>query len=265
MRQFAQNGSHSILFCGDDDMHLAALYLAAIIHDAGYDLDYVPSGLDFPPGLDPDAYDLLILSDYPRERFHESQLRALKQSVLNGTALLMIGGWESFSGLNLEYTGTALSDILPVELHKADDRVNYDQGIIVEPAEEAPDIFKKIDWSRPPLIGGYNAFIPKAAAKVCLTGKKLCISRQKDGPGFRICESDIPLCVIGKAGKGKVTALAFDLAPHWIGGMVDWGTERRRIDFDGNFIEVGNKYIEFVHQLLAISLREKVVSEKENE
>lgn len=256
LRRFSQNGSARILFCGDDDIHLAAIYLATLIVHGGYDLDYVPSTLSFPTELDFREYDLVILSDYPRERFNNEQLRRLNRAIRNGGALLMIGGWESFRGLAGEYLHSLLEEILPVQLLEVDDRVNYDQGIMVFPNDPAQTLNAGLDWERPPLIGGYNAFLPRKDSQVCLWGRKLNIRREEGRTNCCFGEELLPLCVRAKAGKGKATALAFDLAPHWIGGMVDWGRERRHIDFNGTFIEVGDLYVRFVLNLLKTSLRE---------
>lgn len=265
MRHFVRNGNHKILFCGDDDIHLAAMYLASVIDDSGYDLDYVPSTFDFPKKTDLRPYSLVILSDYPRERFPEGQLEKIVRYVAEGGALLMIGGWESFSGLNMEYTDTPLAFVLPVKLQSGDDRVNYDQGIVVLPAEGDHVFARNLDWSAPPLIGGYNTLLPKPGSKVLLKGKKLHISAAENDIECRAGKEELPLCISWKYAAGKVTALAFDLAPHWIGGMVDWGPERKRIDFDGEFIEAGNYYVDFVRNLLAFSLFENKASEKEKQ
>lgn len=259
MRHFVRNGNHKILFCGDDDIHLAAMYLAAVIDDSGYDLDYVPSTLDFPEKMDLRLYSLVIISDYPRERFRKGQLEKVLHYVEEGGSLLMIGGWESFSGLNLEYTDTPLTSVLPVKLYSGDDRVNYDQGIVVLPAESDHAFAQNLDWSAPPLIGGYNRLEAKPGSNLLLKGRKLHISAAGNKIECSVEKEELPLCVSGKYGAGKATALAFDLAPHWIGGMVDWGPKRKRIDFDGEFIEAGNYYVDFVRNLLAISLRENIV------
>lgn len=257
LRQFSQNGSAKILFCGDDDIHLAATYLASIIVHGAYDLDYVPSALDFPRELDFRDYDLVILSDYPRERFEEEQLHKLSRCIREGGALLMIGGWESFRGLKGEYLNSPLEELLPVRLLEVDDRINYDQGIMVFPDDRADALHQGLDWERPPLIGGYNTLIPRKGSRICLWGRKLHILCRKEQENCRFDDEKIPLCISAKAGKGKCTALAFDLAPHWIGGMVDWGRERQRIDFNGAFIEVGDLYVRFVLNLLRHALRTK--------
>ena len=35
-----------------------------------------------------------------------------------------------------------------------------------------------------------------------------------------------PVLVIGTAGHGRAAAFASDIAPHWVGGFVDWGDSR---------------------------------------
>jgi hypothetical protein len=47
-------------------------------------------------------------------------------------------------------------------------------------------------------------------------------------------------------GQGRVGALAPDVMPHWAGGILDWGDERRKLP-TGN--EVGHLYIAFLVDL----------------
>ena len=47
-------------------------------------------------------------------------------------------------------------------------------------------------------------------------------------------------------------ALATDVAPHWVGGFVDWGKERVVADVGDDFIDVGNWYARFFRQLLQV-------------
>ena len=64
-----------------------------------------------------------------------------------------------------------------------------------------------------------------------------------------------PFLVVDDAGAGRVAAFASDVAPHWIGGMVDWGAPRifqelpKRL---GNnlFVEIGCDYAKFFEQLV---------------
>lgn len=250
IRKFTQGSGKRILFCGDDDIDMAAIYLAAIIHEESYDLDYIPSPLPLPPNLVFNSYDLIILSDYPREQIKDERLDDMAAYVREGGSLLMIGGWESFTGLNIEYKNSPLEAILPVKLLDKDDRRNYDQGIAVISQLPGHAVCRGLDWSRPGIIGGYNAFEPKEDAECVLCGRKIRITVSDEGIKTAADENNIPLLVTGKAGKGRVTALAFDLAPHWVGGFVDWGTGRKHVDFADGFIEVGDMYYRFVANLL---------------
>lgn len=250
LRRFIQGSEKKILFCGDDDIDMAAIYLAAIIHAEGYDMDYIPSALSFPQNINIPAYDLIILSDYPREQIKDEQLEEIADFTKEGGSLLMIGGWESFTGLNIEYKNSPLEDILPVILSEKDDRRNYDQGIIVTPSDIYNPVCKGLDWQRPAVIGGYNDIEVKENANCILYGRKILISANKDELSTDVDETKIPLLVLGQKGKGKTAALAFDLAPHWVGGFVDWGTGRKHVDFEKGFIEVGDMYYRFVSNLL---------------
>lgn len=250
LRRFTQGSEKKILFCGDDDIDMAAIYLAAIIHAEGYDLDYIPSPLPFPQNLNISNYDLIILSDYPREQIKDPRLDEIADYTKQGGSLLMIGGWESFTGLNIEYKNSPLEDILPVKLKEKDDRRNYDQGIAVIPNDIYHPVCKGLDWQRPAVIGGYNDIEAKEDAVCILWGKKIKITSENKVIKTEVDDEEIPLLVQGKTGKGKTAALAFDLAPHWVGGFVDWGTGREHVDFETGFIEVGDMYYKFVSNLL---------------
>ncbi|MCF7832515.1 MAG: glutamine amidotransferase [Candidatus Marinimicrobia bacterium] len=250
LRRFIQGSEKNILFCGDDDIDMAAIYLAAIIHAEGYDMDYVPSALPFPQSITISAYDLIILSDYPREQINDERLKEIADFTKQGGSLLMIGGWESFTGLNIEYKNSPLEDVLPVKLNEYDDRRNYDQGIAVTPLDIHHPICKDLDWMRPAVIGGYNEFEPKDKNACILCGRKIEISAMNGILSTEVNKEEIPLLVMDQIGEGKTAALAFDLAPHWVGGFVDWGTDRKHIDFETGFIEVGNMYYKFVANLL---------------
>ncbi len=250
LRRYSQESGKRILFCGDDDVDMAAIYLAAIIHEEGYNLDYIPSPLPIPNSLDFKNYDLIILSDYPRDQIKDNRLEEICEFVRKGGSLLMIGGWESFTGLNIEYKNSPLESILPVILLEKDDRRNYDQGIAVIANEPDHSVCKDLNWERPGIIGGYNEFKVKDSAACVLCGHKIKINVCNHEISAEADEKTIPLLVFDKAGDGKVAALAFDLAPHWVGGFVDWGHERKHVDFADGFIEVGDQYYKFVANLL---------------
>ena len=61
-----------------------------------------------------------------------------------------------------------------------------------------------------------------------------------------------PLLVVGEFGCGRTAALATDVAPHWVGPLVDWGVPRVAAQApQANAVEVGGNYATFLRQLLS--------------
>ncbi len=242
-----------ILYAGDDDLDRAAQYLGSVLHDAGYSFDYIPSSERFPASVDPTAYDLIILSDYPSRQIDGRQREALARAVRSGKVLLMIGGWESFHGMAGEYAGTPIEDVLPVFLERSDDRRNLSQGCVVLP-NGSSTFSRALDWEQPPVIGGFNAMTPRPDARIVLHGRPLIIRGTTD-PVPLLAPSSVPLLVSASVGDGFAVALAFDLAPHWVGGFVDWGLPRIGIRLNDQVaIEVGHEYRAFIRCLIRYCL-----------
>ena len=57
----------------------------------------------------------------------------------------------------------------------------------------------------------------------------------------------VPLLVVGIAGAGRSVAYMSDLVPHWVGGLVDWGTSRTQLSTGA---WVGDHYVTFVLNML---------------
>jgi uncharacterized membrane protein len=158
----------------------------------------------------------------------------------------MIGGWESFHGLVGNYHRSRLADVLPVICLEEDDRVNYCQGLVPE-VSNANTITENLPWKEPFVFCGYNRVEPRAEATVVLSLRKLRIIESKPEIG----QERIPMLVVGTYGAGKTGALTTDVAPHWSGGMVDWGKERIKAQATGGVgIEVGNDYALFIKNLV---------------
>ena len=252
-RFHCERTSGRILYAGDDDLDRAAVYLSTILLSDGHGLDYVPSAEPMPDRIVPSSYGLIILSDYPAARLTPDQARAIADAVQHGSSLLMIGGWESFSGQNREYTSSPIAEVLPVHLADGDDRRNLAQGLVLIP-DPAGAFAQGFPWHRPPIVGGFNEFRPKEGARNHLSGAPLTIA----GPSpvtARIEERRYPLLVTSPRGDGFSAALAFDLAPHWVGGFVDWGNQRLTVESDGRAIEVGHLYAAFVRRLISVCMR----------
>ena len=238
------------LYFGDDDMTRAAAYLCGIMTHAGLPFERVDSTQSPSDTLLQSPYNAFILSDYPRERFLPGQLEMICHAVNNGAGLVMFGGWESYHGLLGEYHGTVLADVLPVTMLQADDRRNFSQGVLLVPMQSHP-ILDHLPWETPPLVGGLNEFTPKPNVKVLLNGLPLSIQENEGRFDFGLGTKPYPLLVVGEHGNGRTAALATDVAPHWVGGFVDWGQQRITQHLpNGGFVEIGNDYAKFFTQLL---------------
>jgi len=238
------------LYFGDDDMTRAAAYLCGIMIHADLSFERVDSTQSPSDALLQEPYNAFILSDYPRERFQPGQLETIRNAVNNGTGLVMFGGWESYYGLLGEYHDTVLADVLPVTMLRADDRRNFSQGVLLSPVQPHP-ILDHLPWETPPLVGGLNELTAKPDAKVLLNGLPLSIQKNGSQFDFGLDPQTYPMLVIGEYGKGRTAALATDVAPHWVGGLVDWGQSRiTQLLPNGGFVEIGSDYAQFFAQLL---------------
>ena len=238
------------LYFGDDDITQAAAYLCGIMTHAGLPFTRVDSTQSPTDTLLQTPCAAFVLSDYPRKQFQPGHLEIISNAVKNGTGLLMIGGWESYHGLLGEYHETILTDVLPVTMQDADDRRNYSQGVLLAPVQSHP-ILEGLPWDKPPLVAGLNEFAAKPDAKVILKGLPLSIGKNEGDMEFGFDKKTYPMLVVGEYGRGRTAALATDVAPHWVGGFVDWGKKRITQHLPhGGFVEIGADYTKFFTQLL---------------
>jgi uncharacterized membrane protein len=239
-----------ILYLGDDALASAAAYLAGILSFHDLPFDYLPGGVP----LELNAIGqrkLFVLSDYPANQMREAEQFEIVRQVEAGAGLLMIGGWESFHGFAGKWAGTPVATALPVHIARHDDRINCDQPALVRWMLPHP-ITDGLPWqTRPPAVGGFNRLTAKPNTTVLLEVERFEAHQEEQNTVFRPLDRH-PLLVVGACGKGRSAALATDLAPHWVGGMVDWGTAKRiRAQAPGaSSIEVGDCYARFVHNLI---------------
>lgn len=243
-----------VLYCGDTTLTTAAAYLGGLITRWGWELRYVKSEEPLTEAritseLDSDIF---IFSDYPADQVSLVTQQKILDRVRVGTGLVMIGGWESYHGLGGHWDGTPIGDALPVEISSADDRVNSDQPVFVDATQPAHPILNGLPWAeRPPVIGGFNRLAAKQPANVLLEAVTHRASRTPDGFELQEERRD-PLLVEGSFGDGTTLALATDVAPHWVGPLVDWGDDRIQALADGGeSVEVGSLYAQFLFQLLS--------------
>jgi uncharacterized membrane protein len=247
---------NSILYLGDTSLQGAAAYLAGVLAHAGRTFDYRPS--DVPLRADDVAapHKLYILSDYASRMIAPPLQERIVEHVSRGAGLLMLGGWETFCGLGGDWANTPLGSILPVDIATEDDRRNCDDLVLAHCENEQHPIVSGLPWrNRPPIIGGFNEVQARPMGELLLTARRF--RPNFDGGSLTLSAGDVhPLLVTGVHGHGRTAALMTDLAPHWVGPLVDWGDGRIQSQAPGSWeIEVGDLYVKFVSQLVTWTLQ----------
>jgi len=189
-------------------------YFQAAVEAAGMQFTHMPSHLaaeQFPASLEAlAAYDVVILSDigantlllhpdtWLRGKSSPNRLRVLADWVNAGGALAMCGGYYSFAGVNAaaKYYRTVIEDILPVNIHTFDDRIEAPEGATAEVIEAAHPILAGMPREWPALLG-FNETVPKADASVLAK------------------VNGYPLLATRDVGKGRTLVWTSDIGPHW--------------------------------------------------
>jgi len=239
-----------VLYCGDTALDNAACYLAGLLALARRTFRYVRSDESISPADRDDHWNLIVLSDYPASRLSDDDHKAIVNRVQQGAGLLMIGGWESFHGLGGNWNDTPIARLLPVEIASTDDRMNCDRPLIVRRCGRHP-ITEDLPWDdRPPLIGGLNRVMARPMANILLAAELWDMKRNSDELELSRQSSHV-LLAVGYSGNGRTAAFASDIAPHWVGPLVDWGLPRVTAAAPGApAIEVGAHYAKFFTKLI---------------
>lgn len=183
-----------------------------------------------------DEYDAVVLSDIGAnsiqlapdvfERFipGRDRLASLAQWTKDGGALVMIGGYLSFSGFQARaaFRNTALAEVLPVDMLPEDDRWELPEGLKAHVDQPEHKVLGNAgtEW---PLLLGYNRTVLKP-------GSELIASINND-----------PLIALAEPRNGRSAVFTSDCAPHWapkefceewtgypqiFGGIIDWVTKK---------------------------------------
>ncbi|MGF0039824.1 glutamine amidotransferase [Peptoniphilaceae bacterium SGI.131] len=181
--------------------------------NGGYEWEFMPNHVameSFPYELSElKKYDLIILSDigantlllpnavFTRSEKRPNRCKLIRDYVMEGGALLMVGGYMTFSGIDGKgkWGDTAVQEVLPVKLLPVDDRREHMEG--VRPVIlEKHEIFDGIDGEIPEILG-YN-----------------CTVMKEEGKLLASVEND-PFIAVGEYGKGRSAVFTTDCAPHW--------------------------------------------------
>lgn len=213
-------------------------WLVAALEKGGYEVTFLPNHLaseQFPFTMEElRKFDCVILSDIgsntlllPAATFSKSvkmpdRTKLIRDYVLEGGALLMIGGYLTFSGVDAKgkWHDTPVQEVLPVEVLTVDDRMERCGGVKPVTVKEH-GILKEIKGEWPEVLG-YNKTVAKPEAEV-----------------VALVEEN-PFIALGSYGKGRSAAFTTDCAPHWAPpefceweyydklwqGIMDWLTEK---------------------------------------
>lgn len=188
--------------------------LIRALKDSGYEVTYMPNhvaALRFPFTVEElSEYDCVILSDigsntlllHP-DTFAKSERRPNRCQVISdyvkaGGALLMVGGYMAFSGIEAKakFGRTPLQEVLPVTCLDTDDLMEHPEGVTPKLVQADHPALAGVpaDW---PHFLGYNRVLPREGAEVVMT-----------------IDAD-PFIAFGDYGKGRAGAFTSDCAPHW--------------------------------------------------
>jgi len=189
-------------------------WLKAALERGGYDVEFMPNHLvseQFPyTAAELSKYRCVILSDVgsntlllPSVTFSRSQEKpnrcvSIRDYVLAGGALLMVGGYLTFSGIDAKgrWGKTAVQDVLPVKVLDTDDRCEHCEGVAPVLVKKHKSLGKvKGAWPR---FLGYNKTI-------LLPGSELVMT---------IGDGD-PFLAFACHGKGRSAVFTSDCSPHW--------------------------------------------------
>ncbi|UNK70364.1 glutamine amidotransferase [Microbacterium sp. H1-D42] len=191
----------------------AADFIAAA-EAGGHTVDFMPNHVaaeKFPTDADAlAAYDVVVLSDigantlllpdsvFTRGERMPNRLQVLADWTRAGGALLMVGGYLTFQGIEgkANYRNTPLAEVLPVVMEIGDDRHETPQGVV--PAVTADHAITRGLSAEWPAILGHHRLTPRSDAEVLV-----------EAGGH-------PLLVVGDQDAGRVAAFASDMGPHWL-------------------------------------------------
>lgn len=202
-------------------------WLRAALETGGWQVDYQPSHVaarEFPfTAEEMSKYGSIVLSDigantlllhpdtFARSKVLPNRLHAIREYVERGGGFVMVGGYLTFQGIDAKgrYHGSAIEEILPVNLMSTDDRVESPQGI-------AP----RVEAANHPVVAGVTGVWPH------LLGYNRV--RMKAGAELLASVADDPLIACTVVDKGRAVAFTSDCAPHWAPeAFVTWGGYNR--------------------------------------
>jgi len=181
---------------------------------SGHSVTRMPAHLverDFPRSVSElrDIADVVIISDigansfllskttFAKSELDVERIDIIRDFVLEGGALLMVGGYMTFAGIDAKarWGRSSLAEVLPVTVLDRDDRVEIPGGVAPKVVTGHP-IVAGLDEVWPNLLGLNEVVAKPSATTLAVAGAH-------------------PLLVVDSAGEGRSAAFTSDLAPHW--------------------------------------------------
>lgn len=198
-------------------------WVRAALEANGWSVEHLPAhnaARDFPGSAEAlGQYNVVLLSDigantlllhpetFNRSKVLPNRLNVLADYVRAGGGLVMAGGYLTFQGIDAkgQYAGSAVEAVLPVTLHRHDDRMEKPEGVEPVVTDAGHPIVGGVPAGAWPALLGYNQVLARSGASL--------IARVGDDP----------LLVAATVGKGRSVAFMSDLAPHWAPPpFLDW-------------------------------------------
>lgn len=187
---------------------------ATALEAGGWDVVHVPAHAierEFPgDAAELAAYDLVVISDVGANTFlltrgvfnasvsEPNRLVMLRDYVLDGGALMMVGGYLSFSGIDAKarYASSPIGDLFPVGMLHVDDRAEHPEGARVTVLRPDHPALGGVGTEWPPLLG-FNETDPAADGEILaeVNGR--------------------PLVAVREVGRGRTSVFTSDMSPHW--------------------------------------------------
>ncbi len=237
-----------ILYCGDSEAGGAANYLLACLAHGRFQVTHLPPAKMLAPALLRTQFDAILFSDYAAEKVPAASQRRIEEHVRAGRGFMMIGGWCSFAARYGKWKNSRIENLLPVSALHRDDRRNFPSGLLMTRKAPHTGIFRGLNLNTgTPVICGLNELKARSSGRVLLSARELRVNQGRIAATGR----EFPLLTISRDPSRRVAAFATDFAPHWCGGLVDWGRKRLTLPVNSRIrVEVGGDYARFIVNLV---------------
>ena len=205
----------------DPSVDLVSFFILRSVHDltmsSPTELALIPFPTDELFRQHLDSFDVVVMQDFDYAPYQMARyLPLLRDYVLNGGGLAMIGGSLSFDGGG--YGETALADVLPVRM-----RPTSPNGAVVVEGEFEP-VPVAVQLHHPLLelypepaqtLSAFKGLYPLRGLNALLGARKSAVTLLEHPTARGQDQQKLPVLVVGRHGHGRSLAFATDSSWHW--------------------------------------------------